>query len=146
MADTSFTIEGNLTRDPELRYTPSGRAVVRCGVAVNVRSRDAGGNQTERTDFFDVEAWNKLAENISDSLKKGDRILATGTIKQDTWENEAGEKQSRVKFTANAAGPCLRWATTESSKNDRSETRTPAMAGAPAAEGTADEGFDEEPF
>jgi len=145
MADTTFTMEGNLTRDPETRYTPSGRAVTRLGVAVNVRSRDAGGNQTERTDYFDLEAWNKLAENITDSFKKGDRILATGTIKQDTWENDAGEKQSRIKFTVNAAGPCLRWATSEVTRNERAETRQPAMAGAPATE-DGDDGFDEEPF
>lgn len=143
MADTTCTIEGNLTGDPELTYTGGGRPLVKFGVAVNSRFKDAGGGQQERTDFFNCEAWQDLAENIAESLSKGTRVLIQGTLKLDQWEHE-GQKRSMVKVTVNAIGPSLRWATASVTRTERkTSTQEPAMAGAPAGDG---DGYDEEPF
>lgn len=86
---------GNLTRDPELKYTPSGTAVASFAIAVN-----SGWGENERVDFFDVETWKKSAENCEKYLSKGSRVLVDGKLVQDRWETEEGNKRSRVKITA----------------------------------------------
>ncbi|HEU5449286.1 MAG TPA: single-stranded DNA-binding protein, partial [Acidimicrobiia bacterium] len=84
-AGNSITIVGNITRDPELRYTPSGQANVRLGVAVNRKWQDrSSGEWQEATSFFDVIAWRELAENVNESLKKGARVIVTGRLEQRT--------------------------------------------------------------
>ena len=109
---TTMTIEGNLTKDPEARYTPAGKPVVKFGVADN-RSWTKDGQAHEQTHFFDVEVWGTLAENVVTSLHKGDRVLATGHLKQATWEADDGTRRSKVTLVASSIGPCLRWASVE---------------------------------
>jgi len=87
MSGNSITIVGNITRDPELRFTPSGQANARLGVAVNRRWQDRNsGEWNEATSFFDVICWRELAENVSESLKRGTRVIVTGRLEQRTWE------------------------------------------------------------
>jgi single-strand DNA-binding protein len=92
-------IAGNLTRDPEMRYTPSGTAVAKLGLAVNRRWKDAQTNETkEEVTFVDVDAWGKQAELISQYLKKGRPILIEGRLKLDQWEDKTThQKQSKLK-------------------------------------------------
>ena len=81
-------LAGNLTRDPELRYTPKGTAVARIGIAVNRQWRDESGQQKEEVTFVDVDAWGKQAETISQYLKKGRPILIEGRLKLDSWDDK----------------------------------------------------------
>ena len=88
---------GNLTRDPELRYTPKGTAVAKIGLAVNRVWRDEAGNNKEEVTFVDVDAWGKQAETISQYLKKGRPILVEGRLKLDQWDDkQTNQKRSRL--------------------------------------------------
>ena len=88
---------GNLTRDPELRYTPKGTAIARLGVAVNRRWTGEGGEQREETTFVDVDAFGKQAETLGQYMKKGRPILIEGRLRLDTWEDkQSGQKRSKL--------------------------------------------------
>ena len=106
----TITIIGNVTRDPELRYLTSGTALAQLGVAVNRRYQQNGEWQ-EDTSFFDVVCWRELADNVSESISKGDRIIVTGRLEQRSWETQDGDKRSKVEIVADEVGPSLRWAT-----------------------------------
>src|SRR5947208_6701400 len=120
MPDNSVTLVGNITRDPELRFTPSGQAIATFGMAVNRRFQ-RNGQWEEQTSFFNITAWGTLGENASNSLHKGARILVNGRLEQRSWETQEGEKRSVVEVVADEIGPSLRWATAEITKNDRRE-------------------------
>jgi single-strand DNA-binding protein len=116
----SVTIVGNLTRDPELRYTPSGQANASFGVAVNRRWMNRQTNEwEERVSFFNVVCWREMADNVSESLAKGSRVVVTGRLEQRSWETENGDKRSVVEIVADEIGPSLRWATAEVKRNER---------------------------
>lgn len=87
---------GNLTRDPELKYIPSGMAVSEVGLAVNNRRKNAQGEWVEETTFVDVTLWGRTAEVASEYLSKGSSVLIEGRLKLDTWEKE-GKKQSKLR-------------------------------------------------
>jgi len=91
---------GNLTRDPELRYTPSGTAVCQLGVALNRRWRDQAGELKQEVTFVDVTVWAKQAETVAQHLAKGRAVAIEGRLQQDTWETEGGERRSRLKVVA----------------------------------------------
>ena len=91
---------GNLTRDPELRYTPSGTAVCQLGVALNRRWKDQAGEIQQETTFVDVTVWARQAETVSAYLAKGRAVAVEGRLQLDTWETEAGERRSRLKVVA----------------------------------------------
>ena len=172
MADNSITIVGNLTRDPEIRYTASGQANAKLGMAVSRRWQNKQTNEwEERTSFFNIVAWGDMAENISDTLTKGTRVIVNGRLEQRSWETEQGEKRSVVEVVADEIGPSLRWATAEIKRSERRggggapaggsgggggggdfgggrSGGSPAGAtSAPSApSGGGDYGFDEEPF
>jgi single-strand DNA-binding protein len=91
-------LAGNLTRDPELRYTPKGTAVARITLAVNRNYTTDGGEKKEEVTFVDVDVWSKQAEVISQYLKKGQPLLVEGRLKQDTWEDKnTKQKMSKLK-------------------------------------------------
>ena len=90
-------IMGNLTRDPELRYTPSNMAVAQIGVAVNRRWKNPQGEQQEETTFVDCEAWGRTAEVITQYLKKGRPIYVEGRLKLDQWQDKEGNNRSKLK-------------------------------------------------
>jgi single-strand DNA-binding protein len=119
MSGNSVTIVGNVTRDPELRFTPSGQANARLGVAVNRRWQDRNsGEWQEATSYFDVICWRDLAENVSDSIKKGTRVVVTGRLEQRSWEQD-GNKRYVVEIIADEVAPSLRWATANVVKSER---------------------------
>ena len=151
MADNSITVVGNLTRDPELRYTTGGRGVASFGIAVNRRYQQNGEWQ-EQTSFFNVVAWGTLGENVSASLSKGTRVIVTGRLEQRSWDTPEGEKRSVVEIVADEIGPGLRWAQAQVERNERSGGEggfSGGGGGAPAASGgrAPDPIYgDEEPF
>jgi single-strand DNA-binding protein len=117
---SNVTIVGNLTRDPELRYTPNGASVATFGVAVNRRWQNRESQQWEEsTSFFNVTCWRDLAQNVSESLEKGSRVLVTGRLEQRSWETQQGERRSVVEIVADEVGPSLRWATATVNRNER---------------------------
>src|SRR5688572_22399757 len=116
----TVTIVGNLTRDPELRYTPSGQTNASFGVAVNRRWMNRQTNEwEERVSFFNVVCWRELADNVAESLAKGSRVVVTGRLEQRSWETENGDKRSVIEIVADEVAPSLRWATAEIKKNER---------------------------
>lgn len=112
MSDNTITLSGNLTRDPELRYTDSGRPVSTAAVAVNHRYQ-TGGDWQERVSYFDVVAWGGLGEHIAKSLHKGDAIVVTGRMEQRSWETDTGDTRTKVELVATDVGASLRWASAE---------------------------------
>jgi single-strand DNA-binding protein len=119
MSNTT-TLSGNLTRDPEIRYTREGQANATFGLAVNRRWQSRGSDEWEEsTSFFDVVCWRELAENVALSLVKGSRVIVTGRLEQHTWETEDNERRSRIEVTAEEVGPSLRFATAEITRTER---------------------------
>jgi single-strand DNA-binding protein len=114
----TITLIGNLTRDPELRYTTGGRGVASFGLAVN-RRYQVNNEWQEQTSFFNVVAWGDLGENCAASLVKGARIIVTGRLEQRSWETPEGDKRSVVEIVADEIGPSLRWAQAEVTRNER---------------------------
>jgi single-strand DNA-binding protein len=150
--DNTVTLVGNVTRDPELRYTPSGQAVATFGLAVNRRWQNRQTNDwEEQTSFFDVKCWAQMAENVGESVQKGSRVVVNGRLEQRSWETDEG-KRSKVEVVADEIGPSLRWATATVTKNERREGGGTGGGGgnAPSSRPVAnsDGGYemDEEPF
>jgi single-strand DNA-binding protein len=110
MPDTHVTITGNLTADPELKFTPNGAAVANFRIAVTTRVRDGEGWKDGETSFFRVNAWRQLAQHVTDSLGKGDRAVVIGRLKSRSWETPEGEQRSVVEIDADEVAPSLRWA------------------------------------
>jgi single-strand DNA-binding protein len=135
---TTVTLIGNLTREPEIRYTREGLATTNLGVAVNRRWQDRSTKQWEEsTSFFDVVCWRELAENAALSLVKGMRVVVTGRLEYRSWETEEGDHRSKVEVVADDIGPSLRFATAEVQRTERrgAETEEPTedpMVEAPA--------------
>jgi single-strand DNA-binding protein len=116
----SVTVVGNITRDPELRFTATGQATASFGLAVNRRWQNRQSNEWEEaTSFFNVVCWREMAENASESLTKGSRVIVTGRLEQRSYETQDGDKRSVVEIVADEIGPSLRWATAQIVKNER---------------------------
>lgn len=154
MPDNSVTLVGNVTRDPELRFTPSGQAVASFGLAVNRRWQNRSNQEwEEQTSFFDVKCWAQMAENVSESLQRGARVIVSGRLEQRSWESENGEKRSKVEVVADEVAPSLRWATADVKKNERRDGGSGGgyqgggSAGRPVANEPSSGAWDnEEPF
>lgn len=119
MADSNVTVIGNITRDPELRYTTGGRGVASFGLACN-RRYQVNGEWQEQVSFFNVVAWGTLGENVAASVTKGTRVIVTGRLEQRSWETQDGDKRSVVEIVADEIGPGLRWAQAQVERNERS--------------------------
>lgn len=152
MSSNTTVLAGNLTRDPEIRYTRDGQANATFGLAVTRRWQPRGSDQWEEaTSFFDVVCWREMAENAAESLVRGSRVIVTGRLDQRSWETPDGDRRSKIEVVADEIGPSLRWATAQITKNER---RGPGGdgGGAPARpaprppEPSGGYGYDEEPF
>jgi single-strand DNA-binding protein len=136
MSGNSVTLVGNLTRDPELRYTPAGAATCQFGLAVNRRWQNRQTSEWEEaTSFFNVVAWREMAENAGETLTKGARVIVTGRLEQRSWETPDGEKRSVVEVVADEIGPSLRWATAQVVRNERRPGDGGGFSGGPSAGG-----------
>ena len=120
-SDNTVTLVGNITDDPELRFTPSGSAVANFTVAVNRRYKNPDGQWEDKLDgFFRCSCWRDMAENISESLKKGMRVMVVGRLQQRSWEDGDGNKRSSFEIAVDEVGPSLRWASAQVQKSNRS--------------------------
>ena len=150
MADNTVTVVGNMTRDPELRFTPSGQANASFGIAVNRRWQNRQTQEwEEQVSYFNVVCWREMAENVAESLVKGMRVVVTGRLDQRSWETKEGDKRSVIEISADEIGPSLRWASAQVTRNERSDgggrpAPRPAAAGNQPSSGGY--GYDEEPF
>jgi single-strand DNA-binding protein len=105
-----ITFIGNLTDDPELRFTQGGAAVATLRVASNRRFNDRSGNQQEETTYLNVNCWRDLAENAAESLSKGDRVIIIGRVRVRSYENREGQTVWTTEIEADEIAPSLRWA------------------------------------
>jgi single-strand DNA-binding protein len=110
-ADNHTTIAGNLVEDPEVRFTNTGIAVTNLRVAVTQRVQQDGQWRDGDTSFFKINVWRGQAENLAESLSKGDRVMVTGRLRQRSWETTEGEKRSVTELEADEVGASLKWAT-----------------------------------
>jgi single-strand DNA-binding protein len=113
---SNVVIVGTLGGDPELRFTPTGKAVANFSIAEN-----RGKDDQQSTHWFDVVCWNSLAENVSESLSKGMRVIVNGILEQQKWETDSGDKRSKIQVVAWQIGPSLEYATAQVTKNERGE-------------------------
>ena len=121
---TTITIEGNITADPELRFTPAGKAVASFTVAVNDRKKNVAGEyEDDGATFYRVSAWERLAENVAESLRKGTSVIVTGRFRTREWQDKDGATRLSLDVTADNIGPSIRYATAQVTKQDHSQWR-----------------------
>ena len=134
MAGNAVTLVGNITRDPELRFTNTGQATASFGLAVNRRWQNRQTQEWEEaTSFFDVVCWREMAENAAESLARGSRVIVTGRLEQRSWETEEGDRRFKVEIVADEVGPSLRFATVDVHRVVRPSAESDG-AGGPAGE------------
>ena len=120
--ETVITIIGNLTADPELRFTPSGAAVANLTIASTPRTFDKNANEWKdgETLFMRCSVWREAAENVAESLQRGARVIVTGRLVSRSWEDkETGQKRSVMEMQVDEVGPSLRYATAKVNKTQR---------------------------
>jgi len=119
--DTVITIIGNITGDPELRFTPSGAAVANFTVASTPRAFDRQSNEWKdgETLFMRCSVWRDAAENVAESLQRGTRVIVSGRLKSRSYETKEGEKRTVIEMEVDEVGPSLRYATAKVNKTQR---------------------------
>ena len=157
--ETVITLVGNLTADPELRFTPSGAPVANFTVASTPRTFDRQTGEWKDGDalFLRCAVWREVAENVAESLTRGSRVVVQGRLKQRSFETKEGEKRTVVEVIADELGPSLRWAQAQVEKTARTDGGGGGFGGggggggggnAPSGGGRAPDPIygDEEPF
>ena len=138
MSAASITVVGNLTGDPELRFTPQGKAVANFTIACSKAAKNEAGDWVNTNEsFWKCVAWDQMAENIAESLTKGASVIAQGTVVQKSYETKDGEKRTYMEITVWAIGPDLKKATAKVTKASRGTES--AAAGDPWASHANDE-------
>jgi single-strand DNA-binding protein len=117
--DTFVTVVGNLTGDPELRFTPNGVAVANVRLAVTPRVREGDQWKDGETSFFRVNVWRQQAENVAEILTKGTRVIVTGKLRNRSWQTDGGEQRTVTEIEADELGPSLKWATAKVERANR---------------------------
>ena len=120
--ETTITVVGNLTDDPELRFTPSGAAVAKFRVASTPRTLDRASGEWKDGEplFLQCNVWRQVAENVAESLHRGARVIVTGRLRQRSYETREGEKRTVIELEVDEIGPSLRYATAKVAKMQRS--------------------------
>ena len=121
--ETAITIVGNLTSDPELRFTPSGAAVANFTVASTPRTFDRQSSEWKdgETLFMRCSVWREVAENVAESLHRGTRVIVSGRLRSRSWDDkESGQKRTVIEMDVDEIGPSLRYATTQVNRTQRS--------------------------
>ncbi len=142
--ETVITVVGNLTADPELRFTPSGAGVANFTVASTPRTMDRQSGEWRDGEplFLRCNAWRDLAEHVAETLTRGMRVIVQGQLKQRSYETKEGEKRTVYELEVDEIGPSLRYATAQVTRAARTDGRA-VQSGAPA--GNAASSFDSEP-
>jgi single-strand DNA-binding protein len=117
--DNQVMLVGNLTDDPELRFTPNGAAVANFRLAVTPRVRDGDSWKDGETSFFRINVWRQQAENVAETLQKGARCIVVGRLRTRSWETPEGEKRSVTEVEADEIGPSLKFATAKVERSSR---------------------------
>ena len=153
--ETVITVVGNLTADPELRFTPSGAAVASFTVASTPRTFDRQTNEWKDGEalFLRCSIWRQAAENVAESLTRGSRVIVSGRLKQRSFETREGEKRTVIELDVDEVGPSLRYATAKVNRTQRGSSTGGGFGGgsAPAddpwgsAPPAGDGGFSDEP-
>ena len=117
--DNQVVLIGNLTDDPELRFTPNGAAVANFRLAVTPRVRDGDNWKDGETSFFRVNVWRQMAENVAESMTKGSRAVVVGRLRTRSWETPEGEKRSVTEVEADEVAPSLKFATAKVERASR---------------------------
>lgn len=153
--DVNLTVVGNLTSDPELRFTPSGAAVANFTVVSTPRMLNKQTQEWEDGDplFLRCNIWRQAAENVTESLFKGSRVIVQGRLKQRSYETKEGEKRTVIELEVDEIGPSLKWASAKVNKVERSgggqQQRSAATNDDPWGSTPANQyrggGFDSEP-
>ena len=138
MADTSCSLAGNLTRDPELKYTASGQALCTFTIAVTGRKKVDGEWVDGDPQYYPVACWGPMAENTANSVGKGARVIVTGILQQRSWDTPEGDKRSAIEIKADEVGASMRWEQIQCS-------RGPAGGGAAAPIGAGGGAWADEP-
>jgi single-strand DNA-binding protein len=147
-----ITLVGNLTGDPDVRFTSAGKAYAKFSIADNF-SYKKGDDWEKKTSFFDCTAWGDIAENIAESLTQGARVIACGRVEQQNWETEEGERRSKLAVEIDSIGPDLRFAVAEVTKIEQEGSSAPKRSkrnsgsrGTKRGSRRQEEYDDEEPF
>lgn len=154
--DNHVTFTGNIAQ-PELRYTPQGKSVVSFGLALNERIRVGDSWEDGDPSWVTVVAWEGLADNVAETLNKGDRVTVRGRYKNRRWENDKGEARYSQEVIADDVAVSLRWAAADIRRNARGgghqppieaygEGPAPASSATASAPGPSSYQYDEEPF
>ncbi|HEY7606250.1 MAG: single-stranded DNA-binding protein [Actinomycetota bacterium] len=117
--DNQVMLVGNLTDDPELRFTPNGAAVANFRLAVTPRVREGDSWKDGETSFFRINVWRQQAENVAETLQKGTRCIVVGRLRTRSWETPEGEKRSVTEVEADEIGPSLKFATAKVERSSR---------------------------
>ena len=128
--ETVITVVGNLTSDPELRYTQNGLAVANFTIASTPKSLDRASNEWKDGEalFLRASVWREYAEQVAGSLTKGSRVIAVGRLKQRSFETKEGEKRTSIELEIDEIGPSLRYATAQVTKTARTGSSAPQAA------------------
>jgi len=146
--ETVITVVGNLTSDPELRYTQNGLAVANFTIASTPRSFDRASNDWKDGDalFLRASVWREFAEHVAGSLTKGSRVIATGRLKQRSYETKEGEKRTSIELEVDEIGPSLRYATAQVTRTSSSREGGAGGGGAGGGRSGAAPGGADEPW
>jgi single-strand DNA-binding protein len=146
--DTTITVVGNLTDDPELRFTPSGAAVAKFRVASTPRFMDKNTNEWKDGEplFLPCTVWRQAAENVAESLVRGSRVIVTGRLKQRSYETRDGEKRTVIELEVDEVGPALRYATAKVQKLNRGSSSGGFGASGGGHDGNGGNGGGEDPW
>jgi single-strand DNA-binding protein len=138
--DTTITVVGNLTDDPELRFTPSGAAVAKFRIASTPRYLDKTSGEWKDGDplFLPCNIWRDAAENVAESLKRGSRVIVTGRLRQRSYETKEGEKRTVYELEVDEIGPSLRYARAKVMKLTRTTEPGQGTPSTPRAGSTED--------
>jgi len=146
--ETIITVVGNLTNDPELRFTPSGAAVASFTVASTPRTFDKASNEWKDGDalFLRCSVWRQAAENVAESLQRGARVIVQGRLQQRSFETKEGEKRTVVEMQADEVGPSLKYATAKVNKTTRGGGSSNGGYGGTSSSGGSSAGGNDDPW
>lgn len=135
--ETTITVIGNLTNDPELRFTPSGSAVANFTIASTPRTFDRQANEWKdgETLFLRAAVWREAAENVAESLTKGMRVIVEGRLKSRSYETKEGEKRTVIELEVDEIGPSLKYANAKVNRTQRSNNNGGGNNGGQASSG-----------
>jgi len=146
--DTIITVVGNLTADPELRFTASGAAVANFTVASTPRQFDRASGEWKDGEalFLRCNIWRQAAENVAESLTRGSRVIVTGRLKQRSFETKEGEKRTVIELEVDEIGPSLRYATAKVNRAQRSDSGSGGYGSGGSGGGHSNQGPSDDPW